>query len=71
MIPPTLDLDINTKHTNLQTLARRDKEREREKNPGSPIQYIQTWLELVAKRWPISYRARILDHALVRCTQNP
>ena len=27
MIPPTLCLDINTKHTHLQTLARQDKER--------------------------------------------
>ena len=32
---------------------------------------IETWLELVAKRWRISNRARILDHALVRCAPNP
>ena len=30
MIPPTLGLDINTKHTHLQTLARQDKERQGE-----------------------------------------
>ena len=30
MIPPTLDLDITTKHTELQTLARQDKERQGE-----------------------------------------
>ena len=30
MIPPTLGLDINTKHTHLQTLVRQDKARQGE-----------------------------------------
>ena len=51
MILPTLGLDINVKHTHLQTLARQDKERQGEETCIKRSHYVAGFLEGNACRW--------------------
>ena len=60
MIPPTLGLDINTKHTHLQTLARQDKERRGE----------ETCQGSRTHRAPVRTRTRMHMHTNIYMVRN-